>query len=33
MGDLKAWPSITWSVLSGPDVVLIGLGLWGNLES
>jgi len=21
MGDLEAWPTITWSVLSGPDVV------------
>jgi len=31
-GDFEAWPSITWTVLSGPDAVLVGLGLWGNLE-
>jgi len=32
-GTLKhAWPSITWTVLSGPDAGLVGLGLWGNLE-
>jgi len=23
MGDLEAWPSITWTVLSGPDAVLV----------
>jgi len=32
MGDLETWPSITWTVLSGPDAVLVGLGLCGNLE-
>jgi len=32
MGKLEAWPSIAWTVLSGLDAVLVGLGLWGNLE-
>jgi len=31
-GDFEAWFSIMWSVLSGPDAVLVGLRLWGNLE-
>jgi len=31
-GDFEAWPSIMWTVLSGPDAVLVALGLWGNLE-
>ena len=31
-GDLKAWFSITWSILSGPDAVLVDQWLWGNLE-
>jgi len=31
-GAFEAWPSIMWTVLSGPDAVLVGLGLWGNLE-
>jgi len=30
--DIEVWPSITWTVLSGPDAVLLGLGLWGNLK-
>jgi len=32
MGDLEAWPSITWTVLSGPEAVLLGQWLCGNLE-
>ena len=31
-GDFEAWPSIMWTVLSGPEAVLVGLRLWGNLE-
>jgi len=30
--DFEVWPSIMWTVLSGPDAVLVGVGLWGNLE-
>jgi len=31
-GDVEAWFSTMWTALSGPDAVLVGLGLWGNLE-
>jgi len=32
MGDLEVWSSIKWTVLSGPDAVLVGRWLWGNHE-
>jgi len=31
-GDFEACLVLVWTVLSGPDIVLVGLGLWGNLE-
>jgi len=31
-GDLEAWPSITWTVLSGPDAVFSRPMVMGNLE-
>jgi len=31
-GGLEVWPSITWTVLSGSDAVLVDQWLWGNLE-
>ena len=32
-GGFEAWVSITWTVLSGLDAVLVGRWLWGNLEA
>jgi len=33
MGDLEAWTSITWTVLSGPDAVFSGpVAIRGNVE-
>jgi len=31
-GAFEAWFSIMWTVLSEPDVVLVGRWLWGNHE-
>jgi len=28
-GDFEVWPSITWTVLSGPDAVLVDQWLSG----
>jgi len=28
-GDFEAWPGIMWTVLSGPDAVLVDQWLWG----
>jgi len=28
-GAFEAWPSIMWTVLSGPDAVLVDQWLWG----